>query len=161
VGKLTIIALRVVIALCLVGSLFVQIVLVPLLWVDLEGEALWGRITLVVIIVLGILTMQVSAICIWQLLSMVRKGSVFSNAAFRYVDVVFGAVATASVLFFILAAVLAPGGTAPGIVGLIGGLGLAVAGVALVVLVLRMLLEQALAREVEAEHLRSELDEVI
>ncbi len=128
---------------------------------DLEGEALWGRITLVVIIVLGIMTMQVSAICIWQLLSMVRKGSVFSNAAFRYVDVVFGAVATASVLFFILAAVLAPGGTAPGIVGLIGGLGLAVAGVALVVLVLRMLLEQALAREVEAEHLRSELDEVI
>jgi len=161
VGKLTIIALRVVIALCLVGSLFVQVVLVPLFWVDLEGEALWGRITLVVIIVLGILTMQVSAICIWQLLSMVRKGSVFSNAAFRYVDVVFGAVATASVLFFILAAVLAPGGTAPGIVGLIGGLGLAVAGVALVVLVLRMLLEQALAREVEAEHLRSELDEVI
>jgi len=161
VGKLTIIALRVVIALCLVGSLFVQVVLVPLFWVDLEGEALWGRITLVVIIVLGIMTMQVSAICIWQLLSMVRKGSVFSNAAFRYVDVVFGAVATASVLFFILAAVLAPGGTAPGIVGLIGGLGLAVAGVALVVLVLRMLLEQALAREVEAEHLRSELDEVI
>ena len=160
-GKLTIIALRVVIALCLVGSLFVQVVLVPLFWVDLEGEALWGRITLVVIIVLGIMTMQVSAICIWQLLSMVRKGSVFSNAAFRYVDVVFGAVATASVLFFILAAVLAPGGTAPGIVGLIGGLGLAVAGVALVVLVLRMLLEQALAREVEAEHLRSELDEVI
>ena len=160
-GKLTIIALRVVIALCLVGSLFVQVVLVPLFWVDLEGEALWGRITLVVIIVLGILTMQVSAICIWQLLSMVRKGSVFSNAAFRYVDVVFGAMATASVLFFILAAVLAPGETAPGIVGLIGGLGLAVAGVALVVLVLRMLLEQALAREVEAEHLRSELDEVI
>ena len=160
-GKLTIIALRVVIALCLVGSLFVQVVLVPLFWVDLEGEALWGRITLVVIIVLGILTMQVSAICIWQLLSMVRKGSVFSNAAFRYVDVVFGAVAAASVLFFILAAVLAPGGTAPGIVGLIGGLGLAVAGVALVVLVLRMLLEQALSREVEAEHLRSELDEVI
>ena len=160
-GKLTIIALRVVIAMCLVGSLLVQVVLVPLFWVDLEGEALWGRITLVVIIVLGIVTMQVSAVCIWQLLSMVRKGSVFSDAAFRYVDVVFGAVATASVLFFILAAVLAPGGTAPGIVGLIGGLGLAVAGVALVVLVLRMLLEQALAREVEAEHLRSELDEVI
>jgi hypothetical protein len=44
---------------------------------------------------------------------------------------------------------------------LIGGLGALVAGVALVVLVLRMLLAQAVARDVEAQHLRSELDEVI
>ena len=160
-GKLTILALRIVIALCLAGSLFVQVVIVPLVWVDLEREALWGRITLVVIVVLGIVTMQVSAVCVWQLLSMVRKGSVFSSAAFRYVDVVFGALATASVLTFILAVVLAPGGTAPGILGLICGMSLAIAGVALVVLVLRMLLVQAVERNAEAAQLRSELDEVI
>lgn len=160
-GKLTILALRVVIALCLVGSVFVQVVMVPLLWVDMEGEAMWGRISLVVIIVLGILTMQVSAVCIWQLLSMVRKVSVFSDAAFRYVDIVFGAVAAASVLVFALAVLLAPGDTAPGIVGLICGLALAVAGVALVVLVLRLLLAQAVAKDAEAQTLRSELDEVI
>jgi hypothetical protein len=159
--RLTILALRIVIALCLAGSLFVQVVIVPLLWADLENAPLWGRISLVVIIVLGIVTMQVTAVCVWQLLSMVRKGSVFSHAAFRYVDVIFAAVAAASVLTFALAVILAPGGTAPGIVGLICGISLAVAGAALVVHVLRMLLTQALARDAEAQHLRSELDEVI
>ena len=153
--KLTILALRVVIALCLAGSLFVQVVIVPLFWADLEGAPLWGKVSLVVIIVLGIIAMQVTAV------SMVRKGSVFSHAAFRYVDVILGAVAAASVLTFALAVILAPGGTAPGIVGLICGISLAVAGAALVVLVLRMLLTQALARDAEAQHLRSELDEVI
>jgi hypothetical protein len=159
--KLTILALRIVIALCLAGSLFVQVVLVPLFWLDLEDVELWARISLVVIIVLGIVTMQVTAVCVWQLLSMVRKGSVFSDGAFRYVDVIFWAVAAASVLVFALAVLLAPGGTAPGIVGLICGISLAVAGAALVVLVLRMLLTQALARDAEVQHLRSELDEVI
>ena len=159
--KLTILALRIVIALCLVGSLFVQVVIVPLLWLDLEDVELWARISLVVIIVLGIVTLQVTAVCVWQLLSMVRKGSVFSHGAFRYVDVIFGAVAVASVLVFALAVLLAPGGTAPGIVGLICGISLAIAGAALVVLVLRMLLTQALARDAEVHHLRSELDEVI
>jgi hypothetical protein len=159
--KLTILALRIVIALCLAGSLFVQVVLVPLFWFDLEDVELWARISLVVIIVLGIVTMQVTAVCVWQLLSMVRKGSVFSHGAFRYVDVIFGAVAAASVLVFALAVLLAPGGTAPGVVGLICGISLAVAGAALVVLVLRMLLTQALARDAEVQHLRSELDEVI
>jgi hypothetical protein len=44
---------------------------------------------------------------------------------------------------------------------LIGGAGLLVAGVALIVLVLRMLLAQAVARDAEASHLQAELDEVI
>ena len=44
---------------------------------------------------------------------------------------------------------------------LIGGAGVMVAGVALLVLVLRMLLAQAVARDAEAQHLQAELDEVI
>lgn len=157
----TIASLRIVIALCLAGSLVVQTVLVPLFWIDLEGEALWGRVALVVIAVLGILTMQVSAVCVWILLSMVRKGSVFSRASFRYVDIIFAAVATGAALLFLLAGLLVPGDMAPGVVALIGGLGLAAAGVALVVLVLRMLLAQAIDRDAEARELRSELSEVI
>ena len=46
-------------------------------------------------------------------------------------------------------------------VGLICGVSLVVAGVALVVLVLRMLLAQAVARDAEAQVLQAELDEVI
>jgi hypothetical protein len=87
---------------------------------------------------------------------------VFSSAAFRYVDVVIGAAAAASVLTFALGVVLAPGeSAAPGIVLLIGGAAVVIAGIALVVLVMRMLLAQAVARDAEAHHLRTELDEVI
>jgi hypothetical protein len=160
-GKVTIVALRVVIMLALIGSLAIQILMMPLVWADLEGTEDRIRVLLIGILVLGILTMQVSAVCVWRLLTMVRRGSVFTRAAFRYVDVIIGAIATGSLLMFLLAVLLAPGDAAPGIVGLICGAALVIAGVALIVLVLRTLLAQAVAREIEAQQLRSELNEVI
>jgi hypothetical protein len=162
-GKLTILALRVVIAMVLAGSLFVQVRMVPLLSADLvEAGAPDGpRIALLVIVVLGILCVQVVAVCVWRLLTMVRGGTVFSHRAFRFVDVIFGAIAFAAVLMFGIAVILAPGDTAPGIVLLICGAALMIGGVALVVLVMRTLLAQAVARDVEAADLRAELDEVI
>lgn len=162
-GKLTILALRVVIALVLAGSLFVQVRMVPLLSTDLvEAGAPDGpRIALLAIVVLGILCVQVVAVCVWRLLTMVRRGTVFSHRAFRFVDVIFGAIAIAALLMFGIAVILAPGEIAPGVVLLICGAALLIGGVALVVLVMRTLLAQAVARDAEAEHLRSELDEVI
>ncbi|KAF2775860.1 transmembrane transport protein [Streptomyces sp. OM5714] len=75
---------------------------------------------------------------------------------------VIGAFLAASLLAFALGVVLAPGeAVAPGIVLLLCGAALAVFGVALVVLVLRMLLAQAVARDVEASRMRAELAEVI
>lgn len=50
---------------------------------------------------------------------------------------------------------------APGVVGLICGTSLVVAGVALVVYVLRALLAQAVTLDSRAKYLQSELDEVI
>ena len=161
-GQLTVLALRIVLALALAGSLFVQVVMVPLVWMDLDEAPAGVRLPFVVIVVLGIVTLQVSAVCVWRLLTMVRRGTVFSHAAFRYVDIIIGAVAAASVLTFGLAVTLAPGeAVAPGIVGLICGLALVVAGVGLVILVQRMLLAQAVARDTEAHQLQAELDEVI
>ncbi|MCU1532502.1 MAG: transporter [Arthrobacter sp.] len=162
-GTLTILALRIVLAMVLAGSLFVQVWMVPLLSIDLEeaGAPAGLRITFLAIVVLGILSVQVTLVCVWRLLTMVRRGTVFSHAAFRDVDIIFGAVATASLLMFGLAAILAPGEVAPGIVLLICGASLLIAGVALIVLVLRTLLAQAVARDAEAQHLRTELDEVI
>ncbi|MDR6988658.1 phosphoglycerol transferase MdoB-like AlkP superfamily enzyme [Paenarthrobacter nitroguajacolicus] len=162
-GKLTILALRMVIALVLVGSLFVQVRMVPLLSADLvEAGAPDGpRICLLVIIVLGILCVQVVAVCVWRLLTMVRSGTVFSHRAFRFVDIVFGAIAFAAVLMFAIAVLLAPGDIAPGVVLLVCGAALMIAGVALLVLILRTLLAQAVARNIEAAGLRAELDEVI
>lgn len=165
-GTVTVGALRVVLALGLAGSLFVQAVMVPLLAIDLEEDfspdVAEVRVPILVIVLLGIVTVQVSMVCVWRLLTMVRRGTVFSHGAFRYVDIVFGAIATASLLLFALGVVLAPGETvAPGVVLLVGGAAGLVAGVALIVAVLRMLLTQAVARDAEALHLRAELDEVI
>ena len=160
-GRVTILALRIVIVLAVVGSVGVQIRMMPLVWADLEGIEDRIRVLLLGIMILGIMTMQVSAVCVWRLLTMVRRGSVFTPAAFRYVDVIIGAIAMASLLTFLLAILLAPGDVAPGIVGLLCGAALVIAGVVLIVLVLRALLAQAVAREIEAQQLRAELNEVI
>ena len=118
----------------------------------LDLEDVDVRIPVLVIVVLGIVTIQVTMVCVWRLLTMVRRGTVFSHAAFRYVDVVFGAVVVGVPARVRIGSLLALGeGVAPGVVLLIGGLALLVAGVALVVLVLRMLLAQAVARDAEAQ----------
>lgn len=170
-GNLAVLALRVVLAIGLVGTVFVQVVMVPLLAIDfsdVEDPALgnldlpWQAVAFLVIVVLGILTIQVTMVCVWRLLTMVRRGTVFSDGAFRYVDIVTGAIACASLLTFALGTVLAPGDTAaPGVVLMLGGVGVLVAGVAILVYVLRSLLAQAVARDAEATQLQAELDEVI
>src|ERR671921_925949 len=153
-GKLTVLALRIVLALVLIGTLYVQMVMMPLLATDLGEfgpDSAGRRAALVAIPVLGIVTVQVTLVCVWRLLTMVRKGTVFSDRAFRYVDIIFGAVTAASLLMFGLAVVLAPGeAVAPGIVLLVCGASLMIAGAALIVLVLRALLAQAVASEAEA-----------
>ena len=161
-------ALRVVITIALAGSVAVQAGMVALLWLDTDEKPTGVGISLVVIGVLGVVTLQVIAVCIWRLLTMVGRGTVFSPAAFRYVDTVVGAISAAAVLIFSVAVVArfanhaTPGDAiAPGLVGLICGFALVAAGVALVVHVMRTLLAQAVALDSEAKHLQSQLDEVI
>lgn len=161
----TVLALRLVLAGGLVGSLGLQVLLVPLLAADLDeasSDVADLKVPVVTIVVLGLLCTQVVMVCVWRLVSMARRGTVFSDAAFRWVDVVIGAIATASLLLLALGVVLAPGeAVAPGVVVLVGGAAALVAGVALVVLVMRGLLAQAVARDAEATDLQAELDTVI
>ncbi len=163
-----IVALRAIIAFALAGSLVVQAGVVASLWLDTDDEPTTIAVTLVVIGVLGVLMLQVVAVCIWRLLTMVGQGRVFSPQAFRYVDLVIGAVGATSALVLAVAVVArvanhatAGDEVAPGLVGLICGFALVAAGVALVIYVMRTLLAQAIARDLEARYLRSELDEVI
>ncbi|MFI6521395.1 DUF2975 domain-containing protein [Spirillospora sp. NPDC050679] len=165
-GKLTTLVLRPVLALLLAGSVFVQTVMVWLLAVDLKEELdpdhVHIRLPILAIVVLLIVTIQVVLVCVWRLVTLVRRGTVFTHASFRYVDVVIGAIVAAALLVFALAVVLAPGeAVAPGIVLLLCGLVVAILGVALVVLVMRKLLAQAVARDAEAARMQAELDEVI
>ncbi|MFG3283217.1 DUF2975 domain-containing protein [Streptomyces sp. NPDC048111] len=164
--NLTVPALRSVIVALLGGSAFLQVVMAVLLFRGTGGfdddAADVPRAGVLTIVVLVIACAEVVLMCVWRLATMARRGTVFSRSAFRYVDLVTGAFLTAAVLLWVLGAVLAPGeAVAPGVVLLIGGMGLAVLGVALVVVVLRMLLHQAVARDVEASQLKAELDEVI
>ncbi|MHA7190130.1 DUF2975 domain-containing protein [Arthrobacter sp. MDT2-16] len=164
-GKSTVLALRIVLCMMFAGSVFIQVVMVPLLGVDLEQadpDVALIRTPLVVLTVLTILALQVAMVCVWGLLTMVRQGTVFSGAAFRLVNIVIGAFTAASLLTFGLGVALAPGeAVAPGVVLLIGGMAVCIAAVALIVLVLRALLVQAVDRDAEARQLRTELDEVI
>lgn len=92
-----------------------------------QGDPEGGSVPLTslrVITILGMVTVQVALVCVWRLVTMVRRGTVFSHAAFRYVDAVIGAIVAAA-------------------------------------LVLRMLLAQAVARDVEAAQMQAELGEVI
>ncbi|WP_067487975.1 DUF2975 domain-containing protein [Actinomadura hibisca] len=165
-GKLTALVVRPVLAVLLAGSVFVQTVMVWLLAVDLKEELdpanAHLRTPILAIVVLLIVTIQVVLVCVWRLVTLVRRGTVFTRASFRNVDVVIGAIVAAALLVFALAVVLAPGeAVAPGVVLLLCGAVVAILGVALVVLVLRKLLAQAVAREAEAARMRAELDEVI
>lgn len=157
--------LRVVIVLLLAGLLFFQAVLIPLLGVDIaEGgdEVVHLRWPVVVIGILGVATVEVVLVCIWQLLTMVRADTVFSRSAFRYVDVIIGAIAVAAGLLLLLGVLLAPGeAVPPGMVLALGIVAMGVGGIALLVLVLRALLAKAVALDSTATTLRAELDEVI
>ncbi|QYA96375.1 DUF2975 domain-containing protein [Streptomyces anulatus] len=162
-GKLTVRALRAVLVVVLAGSVFVQALMV---WVLVSGsDPEDGSLPLTplrVITILGIGAAQVVLVCVWRLVTMVRRGTVFSHAAFRYVDVIIGAIVAAALVWFAVTALNAPGQRDdPGVTLIMGGIGVAVLGVALLVLVLRTLLAQAVARDVEAARMRAELDEVI
>ncbi|MFJ1870471.1 DUF2975 domain-containing protein [Streptomyces chartreusis] len=162
-GQLTVRALRAVLAVVLTGTVFVQ---ASMVWVLASGnDPEDGSLPLTplrVITVLGMVAAQVALVSVWRLVSMVRRGTVFSHAAFRYVDAVIGAIVAAALLWFTVTALNAPGQRDdPGVTVIMGGVGLAILGVALIVLVLRMLLAQAVARDVEAAQMQAELDEVI
>lgn len=164
----TVVALRVILAVALTGSLVVQGLLVPLLWLDLDGAPAGVRLALVVLVALGVLALQVIGVATWRLLTLARRGTVFSAVAFRWVDTITGALVAGAVVVLGLAVTAAVGNrttpgdaVAPGLVGLVCGVALVIAGVALLVRVLRALLVQAVALDAETRHLQAELSGVV
>lgn len=162
-GKLTVLALRAVLVVLLAGTVFIQ---AGMVWVLVSGndpeDGSMPLTSLRLVTILGMVSVQVALVCVWRLVTMVRRGTVFSHAAFRYVDIVIGAIVAASLVWFAVTIINAPGQREdPGVTVIMGGIGLAILGVALLVLVLRTLLAQAVARDVEATQMQAELDGVI
>ena len=162
-GKLAVRALRAVLVVVLTGRVFVQALMV---WALVSGsDPEDGSLPLTplrLITILGLVSVQVAVVCVWRLVTMVRRGTVFSHAAFRYVDVMIGAIVAAALVWFAVTIINAPGQRDdPGVTVIMGGVGVSILGVALIVYVLRMLLAQAVARDVEATQMQADLDAVI
>jgi hypothetical protein len=160
-GKLAVHALRAVLAVVFVGTVLVQVLMVVAMFTKADD----GTLPLTqfrIVTIIGLVTVEVTLFCVWRLVAMVRRGTVFTHAAFRYVDIVIGAIVAAALVWFAVTIINAPGQRDdPGVSVIMAGIGLAILGVALIVFVLRQLLAQAVARDIEAAQLRSELDEVI
>lgn len=162
ISKPMLMCLRAALGVLFLGSLFVQTVMVPMIGYHMDPadpNVFDRRIPVLVIVALGILTTQVVMVCVWRLLTMVHRNTIFSFAALPFVHAIAVAIGAAAGLLWLVGVVSAPGEeVAPGMVLLIGGAGAALAAVALLVWVLRTVLLHAVERDLEATRLRTELD---
>ena len=109
---------------------------------------------LVSIFVLLALCAEVVLVATWRLLDLVRNGRIFSDAAFRWVDTIAGAIGSAWLILGCVFLLVAYHADDPGMPVVIFVTTVAVGAMGLLVLVMRSLLRRAV-------RLRSEMDGVI
>ncbi|MDJ0378026.1 DUF2975 domain-containing protein [Cryobacterium sp. PH31-L1] len=98
----------------------------------------------IVVTVGFLLCVQVALGCVWRLLSLVRASIIFRDHAFRYVNIILGLVALATLLLLGSFTTLAVAGVASPSVIMLCSLGIVVgSGLALMIVVMRGLLHQA------------------
>lgn len=156
--RLSILALRVLLTVGMVGALLAQLWFFPTLAGELATsypEVAWLRWPVLLAVVFGIVAVEVAIVAVWVLLSMVQRDSVFSPRAFRWVDVIVTAAMVATGLVIAVLAMLAHARTLPPAVMLLL-LALIVAGAAFALL---MTVMKGLLRQ--AANLTVELSEVI
>jgi hypothetical protein len=158
-------ALRVVIVVMLLGLVLTQALLLPIVADDLAHTypaVSYLQAPVLTLAILGIAAVQTAILCVWRLLTMVDRATVFSADAFRYVDTIIGAAAVAAVVAAGAVALLvaAPVGQFTVTMG-VAATAVGATGVGLLVVVLRALLARAVALDVETHALHAELDEVI
>ncbi|WP_104130690.1 DUF2975 domain-containing protein [Cryobacterium sp. N21] len=91
-----------------------------------------------------VLCVQVALVCVWRLLSLVRASIIFRENAFRYVNIILGLVALATLLILGSFITLAVASVASPSVIMLCSLGIVVgSGLALMIVVMRGLLHQA------------------
>jgi hypothetical protein len=153
-SHLVIRALRVLLILIALGALGVQVLLVVLVATHPEADMADPAVLYVILGVGAIACVEVALVAIWVLLAMVRRGAIFDERAFRWVDVITVAGPVAAVLVAVLCAHAGELDDAPGLILIGGGVVVAGAAFALLMVVMRGLLRSATV-------LRRELDEVV
>jgi hypothetical protein len=93
--------LRVLVVITLLVALFGQTVVVPGVASEesqLHLELAYLAVPYAVLAVLVVACVQVALVAVWMLLSMVQRDAIFTERAFRWVDVVIGSAVVATVL---------------------------------------------------------------
>lgn len=146
-GRLTVAALRVVLVIVLAGTAVIQVAMVWVLVSGSDTEPATAALTgMRVITVLGMVAAQAIAVSVWQLVTMVRRGALFSQRAFRWLDITTAAIVAVALLWFAVTTINAPGQSDdPGVTVIMAGIGVAILGVALIVRILRLLLTQVVS----------------
>jgi hypothetical protein len=130
------------------AGLFLQAVLLPIQAsqsADQFPELIFLQAPILALCILAVTCGQVVLGCVWVLLSLVSRDAIFSERAFRFVDIMVGAlVAASATLITVLVTIgLAANAGPPGIVIPGAGLALCCAALALVLVVMRGLLVKA------------------
>lgn len=149
-----ILALRALLILISLGTLGAQIAIIVIAMHIAGHGVLILAVAYSALSVTAIASVQVGLVALWVLLSMVRRGAIFDERAFRWVNVISVAGLGAAVLVAALCAHAGEIDDAPGLILI--GLGVGTGGVAfaLLMVVMRGLLRNATV-------LRRELDEVV
>lgn len=97
----TILALRAGLAALLLGLLFAQVLVLPLLSAEAAREfpeVAYLRVPYLVAAIVVVACVQAAVVNVWRLLGLVRAGSIFSPRAFRWVDQIIGFTVGATVI---------------------------------------------------------------
>lgn len=95
------VALRILLVVFFLGALVIQAVFLPLFAVEAARElpeVAYLQIPYLVLTIGMVACVQVALVAIWRLLTLVRRSTIFSVRAFRWVDVIIGAALTASAI---------------------------------------------------------------
>jgi hypothetical protein len=153
-SPLVIRTLRVLLAVLALGALGAQVVIVVLVATHPETDLTDRAVAYALLGVAAIACVQAALVALWVLLSMVRRGAIFDERAFRWVDVITGAGFATALLVAALCAHVGELDDTPGLILIGGGVAVAGAAFALLMVVMRGLLRSATG-------FRRELDGVV
>ena len=106
---------------------------------------------LLAVLEVELVCVQVVIVAIWKLLGMVRNDQIFSDAAFRWVDLIIGAMAVAWLVWAGLAAFVSLTSDDPGLPLMMAIMLLVGAVIGMLMVVMRALLRQATALRTDME----------
>lgn len=145
--RTAIVALKALIVVMIALLLVCQVFVVPAVadqMAEKSPELSYLEGTGIFVTVAFLVCVQVALVCVWRLVSLVRGSSIFSVDAFRWVDIILGAVAVATLLIAGSFITLALAGVASPSVTILCALGIVLgSGFGLLIVVMRGLLRKA------------------